>query len=55
METYQGRLDFEAETRQCAEALLMCALDACPDAVAGDVEKPERYGELPDGADKEEN
>ena len=55
MEIYRVGLDFEAETRQCAKALLMCVLDACLEAAAGDVEKPKRSGELPDGADEEEN
>ena len=55
MENYRVGLDIEVETRQCAEALLMCAVDACPEAAAGDVGKPERSGELPDGADEEEN
>lgn len=55
MENYRVGLDIEVETRADAEALLMCALDACPEAAAGDVEKPERSGELPDGADEEEN
>lgn len=55
MENYRVRLDFGVETRQCAGALRGLALDACPEAAAGDVEKPERSGELPDGADEEEN
>lgn len=55
MEIYRVGLDFEVETRADAEALRRLAVDACPEAAAGDVEKPERPGELPDGADEEEN
>lgn len=55
MENYRVRLDFEVETRADAEALRRLALDACPEAAAGDIEKPERSGELPDGVDEEEN
>lgn len=55
MENYRARLDFEVETRADAEALRGLALDACPEAAAGDIENPERSGELPDGADEEEN
>ena len=55
MENYRVGLDFEVETRADAEALRRLAVDACPEAAAGDIEKPERSGELPDGADEEEN